>query len=95
MNRQKRIANTLIEIAQLAMSNPEAEVIISVSKEKEDQVRTIVEATDTTMLTAGLSLAIKSAINQRMPLFILQELLASLYQDVLEGKECVDRDPDV
>ena len=95
MNRQKRIANTLIEITQLAMSNPEAEVIISVSKDKEDQVRTIVEATDTTMLTAGLSLAIKSAINQRMPLFILQELLASLYQDVLEGKECVDRDPDV
>ena len=50
MDRQKRIINRLIEASQFVISHPEAEVILSISKDNEEAVRTWVESTPTTML---------------------------------------------
>lgn len=92
MTRQQRIVNRLIETAQLACNNKDIEVIMSVSTEPEDAVRTWVEASQATMLTVGVSMAVKSAIDEHMPLFILQELIAKMYEDVRDGKECKENE---
>lgn len=94
MTRQRRIVNRLLETAQLACANKDIEVIMSVSTEPEDSVRTWVEASQTTMLTVGVSMAVKSAIAENMPLFILQELIAKMYEDVRDGKECKENESD-
>lgn len=94
MPRQKRIINRLIEAAQFAMSNKDAEVILSISKDPDDAVRTWVESTPATMLTVGVSMAAKAAVDQKLPLFALQELIHHMYEEIREGRECVDRDAD-
>lgn len=94
MTRQRRIVNRLLETAQLACANKDIEVIMSVSTEPEDSVRTWIEASQSTMLTVGVSMAVKSAIDEHMPLFILQELIAKMYEDVRDGKECKENESD-
>lgn len=88
MSRQKRIINRLIEIAQIAMKDEHFEAIVSYSTKDEKTVRTWVESTSTTMLTAGVGMAVKAAIDDSIPLFVLQELIAKMYEDVLRGEEC-------
>ena len=92
MTRQRRIVNRLLETAQLACANKDIEVIMSISIEPEDPIRTWVEASQTTMLTVGVSMAVKSAIDAHMPLFALQELIAKMYEDVRDGKECKENE---
>ena len=95
MTRQQRIVNRLLETAQLACASKDIEVIMSISTEPEDSIRTWVEASHTTMLTVGVTMAVKSAIDEHMPLFTLQELIAKMYEDVRDGKECLENDPNM
>lgn len=92
MTRQQRIVNRLIEAAQLATTKKDIEVIMSISSDPEDTIRTWVESTPTTMLTVGVSMSVKAAIDQGLPLFALQELIHHMYEEVRDGKECVDSD---
>lgn len=92
MPRQKRIINRLIEASQFVIAHPEAEVILSISKDNEEAVRTWVESTPTTMLTVGVSMAVKSAIDEGIPLFVLQELIHEMYERVRDGKECQENE---
>lgn len=92
MTRQQRIVNRLMEAAQLACAYEDIEIIMSISRDPEDSVRTWVESTPTTMLTVGVSMVAKAAIDQHLPLFALQELIAKMYEDVRDGRECDDVD---
>lgn len=92
MPRQKRIINRLIEASQYVIAHPEAEVILSMSRDNDDAVSTWVESTPTTMLTVGVSMAVKSAVDQGLPLFVLQELIHEMYERVRDGKECKEND---
>lgn len=95
MSRQKRIINILIEASQFVITHPEAEVILSMSKDNDEAVRTWVESTPSTMLTVGVSMAVKSAVDGGLPLFVLQELIHEMYERVRDGKECQENDPDL
>ena len=94
MTRQQRIINRLLEAAQLAMRDEHVEVILSISSDPDDVVSTSVESTPTTFLTVGTSMAVKAAIDNHIPLFLLQELIAKLYEDIL-GEEVRESDPDM
>lgn len=94
MTRQQRIINRLLEAAQLAMHDEHVEVILSVSSDPDDSISTSIESTPTTFLTVGTSMAAKAAIDNHIPLFILQELIAKLYEEELR-KEARESDPDM
>ena len=94
MTRQQRIINRLLEAAQLAMHDEHVEVILSISSDPDDVVSTSVESTPTTFLTVGTSMAVKAAIDNHIPLFLLQELIAKLYEDIL-GEEVRESDPNL
>lgn len=91
MTRQKRIVNRLLETAQYVCANPDAEVIVSVGKENDEALRTWVESTTTSMLTVGVSMAVKSAVEEGLPLFVLQELIHDMYERVRDGRDCNDQ----
>lgn len=92
MTRQKKIINMLLETAQYVCANPDAEVIVAVTKDNGGAIRTRVESTPITMLSVGVSMAAKSAVDEGLPLFALQELIREMYEDVRDGKDCVENE---
>lgn len=94
MLRQERIINKLFNVAEFVAEHRDSEVIIATSTKSEDITSTWIEASQSTMLTVGVSMAVKSAINSHIPLFILQELIAKMYEDVRDGKECKENESD-
>lgn len=87
MSRQQRIISRLIEAAQLVASNEHAEMILSISSELDDVVSTSVESTPKTFLTVGVGMAAKAAIDNQIPLYVLQELIAKLYEEELNNEK--------
>lgn len=94
MTRQQRIINRLLEAAQIAMHDEHVEVILSISSDPNETISTSVESTPTTFLTVGTSMAVKAAIDNHIPLYVLQELIAKLYEENL-GEEVRESDPDM
>lgn len=81
MTRQQRIINRLLEVSQIVMKDEHTEIILSVSSDSLDSVCTSVESTPMTFLTVGVSTAVRAAIDNHIPLFLLQELIAKMYEE--------------
>lgn len=56
------------------------EFILITSDKVTEDIKVQVESTTATMISAGLSLLIKAAIDQEIPLYQLNELVTSFYE---------------
>lgn len=92
MTRQQRIINRLLEASQIVMKDEKAEVILSISSDSLDSICTSVESTPITFLTVGVSTAVRAAIDNHMPLFLLQELISKMYEDARNEEVYYDTD---